>query len=201
MKLKYYLRGLGIGIIVSTIILMVSFSTRNEEISDQEVIERAEALGMMFPEENIFGNTETEVDTEVSTEMSTEVSTEVGTEISTENSVENVGANNAEAVDHNDTEENSSEEISNSAGTVTDTSDENVADSQDNKFVLSITYGDSCRMVCEKLQVGGVIENSEELRTYLYNVGYAQSIVVGDYEVPYGASYEEIHRILAEGPA
>lgn len=193
MKLKYYLRGLGIGIIVSTIILMVSFSTRNEEISDQEVIERAEALGMMFPEENIFGNTETEVDTEVSTE--------VGTEISTENSVENVGANNAEAVDHNDTEENSSEEISNSAGTVTDTSDENVADSQDNKFVLSITYGDSCRMVCEKLQVGGVIENSEELRTYLYNVGYAQSIVVGDYEVPYGASYEEIHRILAEGPA
>ena len=41
MKLKYYLRGLGIGIIVTTLILMISFSMHKTEISDEEIIERA----------------------------------------------------------------------------------------------------------------------------------------------------------------
>lgn len=52
MKLKYYLRGLGIGIIVTTIILMISFSQRDNDVSDDYVIERAKELGMVMPEED-----------------------------------------------------------------------------------------------------------------------------------------------------
>ena len=38
MKLKYYLRGLGIGMILTTFILMISFS--GKKMSDEEVIKR-----------------------------------------------------------------------------------------------------------------------------------------------------------------
>lgn len=47
MKLKYYLRGLGAGILVSTIILSTALGTKTKvELTDDEIIERAQALGM-----------------------------------------------------------------------------------------------------------------------------------------------------------
>lgn len=46
MNLKYYLRGLGLGIIVTAVILSLS-SNQKEKLSDAEIIERAKALGMI----------------------------------------------------------------------------------------------------------------------------------------------------------
>lgn len=47
MKLKYYLRGLGIGILLTTLVLSMSYGTKkNTELSDEEIIERAKELGM-----------------------------------------------------------------------------------------------------------------------------------------------------------
>ena len=50
MKLKYYLRGLGIGIIVTTVILAVSFSKKEIKMSDEEIMARAAQLGMVMQE-------------------------------------------------------------------------------------------------------------------------------------------------------
>ena len=46
----------------------------------------------------------------------------------------------------------------------------------------------------------GVIDNAAEFRQYLVEVGYATSIIAGEYDVPYQASYEEIYQILKAGP-
>ena len=46
MKLKYYLRGLGIGIVVTAFIFMIT-SGKKEELSDAEIRERAAQLGMV----------------------------------------------------------------------------------------------------------------------------------------------------------
>ncbi len=47
--MKYYLRGISIGVIVATLILSVTFFiNRDEPMTDDEVIERAEALGMVM---------------------------------------------------------------------------------------------------------------------------------------------------------
>ncbi len=54
MKFKYYLRGAGIGIMVSTVILSVAFLFQ-DNMSDAEVIQRAMELGMVM-EENTGGN-------------------------------------------------------------------------------------------------------------------------------------------------
>ena len=45
MKFKYYLRGLGIGILISTIILSISFAMKKNDLSDDEIIARAKELG------------------------------------------------------------------------------------------------------------------------------------------------------------
>ncbi len=52
MRLKYYLRGLGTGIILATLVLTISFSLNKTSISDEEVKERALKLGMVLPDEN-----------------------------------------------------------------------------------------------------------------------------------------------------
>lgn len=46
MELKYYLRGLGLGIVVTAIIMGIA-SSRNSTMTDEEVIERAKQLGMI----------------------------------------------------------------------------------------------------------------------------------------------------------
>ena len=47
MKLKYYLRGMGIGIILTAIVMGFALGGRRNAISDAEVIKRAKALGMV----------------------------------------------------------------------------------------------------------------------------------------------------------
>lgn len=46
MKLRYYMRGLGIGIFVTAILMSVTIDGKTEKLTDAEIIQRAEQLGM-----------------------------------------------------------------------------------------------------------------------------------------------------------
>lgn len=156
MKLKYYLRGMGIGIIVTTIILAISFSQRKVEISDEQVMVRAAALGMVMPDEQETGSTSTETETEQETEQEIVQTPE---NIQTEEPVAENGT-----------------------------------------YRLVINKGDVCRVVCEKLEENGVIDDAEALRTHLFELGYANNISTGAYDVPYGLTMEEVAQIIVTGP-
>lgn len=62
MRLKYFLRGLGIGIVVTTIILAISHNA-GRRMSDSEVIERAKELGMAYTTAAQEDSTESAADT------------------------------------------------------------------------------------------------------------------------------------------
>ena len=47
MKLKYYLRGLGIGVLVSTLIMSIALGNKKTGLSDDEIRQRAAELGMV----------------------------------------------------------------------------------------------------------------------------------------------------------
>jgi hypothetical protein len=49
LKFKYYLRGIGLGILFTTILLTAAFHYHGNSMSDQEIIERAQGLGMVMP--------------------------------------------------------------------------------------------------------------------------------------------------------
>lgn len=51
MKFKYYLRGVGIGVIVTTLLFTIAFALYKPTLSDAEIIKKAQALGMEKVEE------------------------------------------------------------------------------------------------------------------------------------------------------
>ena len=94
MRLKYFLRGLGIGIVVTTIILAISHNA-GRRMSDSEVIERAKELGMAYTTaaqenstESAADTTEPETDTTepVTTGQESPSDTEAGSTAETESS-------------------------------------------------------------------------------------------------------------------
>lgn len=177
---------MGIGIIVTTLILMISFSQYKSDISDAEIIKRAEALGMVMKEDKLFGNQNKDKGNTIETELSTEKikETELQTEISsTETLPESEVGTDTENITNSDSV----------------TSSENVEDTRE-KYQLEIFAGNMPRQICTLLEEQGVIENGEALRLYLQEVGIAKVIPVGKYEIPYGATNEEIHQIIKAGP-
>ena len=163
MKLKYYLRGLGIGIIVTTIILVSCFSMQKPKMTDAQIIEKASQLGMIMPEQDSAVAAETETTEPEETQQKNE-------------------------------QQVATEEIQQ------ETEQQTEVPKEQEPFTLVVNRGDVCRTMCENLAANGVIDDSEGLRKYLSEVGYASFISAGTYQIPYHASYEEITNILKAGP-
>ena len=167
---------------ITTIILMIAYSGRSTELTDAEIIERAEALGMVMQEDNdpLFSHnsekneTQTETESEIVTEKETEIQSEVETETQAELETE------AETQKEIEIETEKESEVTTTGDT----------------YHLVIPSGSVPRLICNELEENGVIDSSIALREYLVEVGYATSIRVGEYDIPYGASYEEIYQIL-----
>lgn len=181
MKLKYYLRGLGIGIIITTTILMIANSGYTKELTDEEIIAHAERLGMVMKEESLFPNSKQENDSKVATdtEMMDMPDSTLDTEASTEVS----------EVDENSETSEVEEKVT-----------ESVKDTTEGFYHLVIPAGSMPRAICNELEENGVIESAESLRMYLGEIGYAKVIKVGEYDIPYGATNEEVYEILKDGP-
>lgn len=179
MKLKYYLRGIGLGIIFATIVMTVSSGIHNNNLSDEFIMKEAQKLGMIMPEENedngLWGSNTTESEDVSGTE--TEIGTEgvTGTEDVTEISDATSAFDNTE----NDAEmesESDSEEIV--------------------YHTITITDYDAARHVGEKLQEKGLVSDPEKFRLYVRDQGYAYRIRTGTFQIPEGATFEEICDII-----
>lgn len=71
MKLKYYLRGLGIGMLVAALVLILSGNT-GTKMSDEAVKRRASQLGMVERDKTVLGDMEKETSEEESGEAASE---------------------------------------------------------------------------------------------------------------------------------
>ena len=188
MKLKYYLRGLGIGIIVTTIILVSCFSMQKPKMTDAQIIEKASQLGMIMPEQDSVVAAETETTDPEETQLKNE---------------QQVAAEEAQQETEQQTEvpkEQATEETQQDAPSEDTENAESEEPAQQEPYTLVVNRGDVCRTMCKNLAANGVIDDSEGLRKYLSEVGYASFISAGTYQIPYHASYEEITNILKAGP-
>ena len=184
MKLKYYLRGVGIGIVFATIIMGVSSSIHKNNISDEYIIKEAEKLGMVMKEESgssngLFGNGDSKETEEVQ-------ETEDGFK----------GTEEIEGNQVIDSEEQSSEPESESQMPV---ESENPVESESEEMVyvtVVVRGGDSASQVAEKVKEAGLVDDAKEFSIYLRNHGYAYDILVGSFQIPIGADFEEICKIL-----
>ena len=222
MRLKYFLRGLGIGIAVTTIILAISHNA-NRRMSDSEVIERARELGMTYTtptQESSSDNGASQEDTQESDSMTKESTKESDETSSDEESSDDISSGEPSSSENESETETSTEEEASSAQETssvretttaqpvtetttpqetttqeTQTETENVTEPEAGTVVtytLTIASGMSSNTVCEMLKRAGIIENPADFDNFLVGNGYADRIRVGSFEVNSGMSYEEL---------
>lgn len=197
MKLKYYLRGLGIGIIVTAVIMGASSGSRKETLSDREIRERAAELGMveqsgslaeMAQEENVEIPEETE-ETEVPTEVPSK-SPETSEEPTATQTPEETAT---EEPDATQTPEITAAEEPEETPKATATKEP--AEAADT-VIIEIKSGDGSYTVCQKLEQKGLVASASDFDTYLYSNGYDRKLRAGSHEIPADAKPEEIAKIL-----
>lgn len=203
MRLKYYLRGIGLGIIFTVIVLSVS--NNNDKSTDNSV-----------NTENISSG-KTDITHENSEDSKIIEDSEVDSSIDdgTENQSIKENINNTEISDKKEYENNQSEsqtvDISNRPDSqAVDTSNQPDSEATDTSnqppasetvtepqiITITVQQGEYCRPIAQKLKDAGLIEDAEDFRLYMGQIGYASFIHSGDFQIPMGASYEEIANIL-----
>ena len=176
MKLKYYLRGLGIGILVTAVIMGVTQGSRKETLSDREIRERAAALGMVEPGNSLadLEAAETPAATEIPEAAETPAATETPEAAETP---EAPAATETPEVTARPTQKPAEEE-------------------EGSSYTFEIQAGDSSYQVAYRLQQAGLVADARDFDNYLCSKGYDRKLKTGSYEIPETATEEEISEIL-----
>lgn len=194
MKLKYYLRGLGIGILVTALIM--GFTTRDSRpLTDAEIKAAAAELGMVESDSLRLADlpqepTPTpEITPEPTKELETTPEPEATTESSGEPAKESETTPEPEAIPEVTPE--LTEEPETASEAATETTQESGTD-----ISVTVSAGSGSRTVCNRLEEAGVITDAAEFDKYLCDQGYSKRICVGTFEIPADASWEEIAKII-----
>lgn len=216
MRMRYYLRGLGIGIVVTALLMGFTKGGQKEMLTDAEIVERAKSLGMLESsvlsadlgnKEEISVNdisevaqqeetqqTEPEAETDNPTQTDSEKETETNSSIQIDSEKE-IETDNPEKTDlENKIETDNPEKTKSDAETVK--SDQ--ADSAEKRYVVTIYSGDGSRTVANRLEEMGVIEDAAEFDRYLCQNGYDKRLTTGNHEINAGADEKEIAEALVK---
>lgn len=227
MRMRYYLRGLGIGIVVTALLMGFTKGGQKETLTDAEIVERAKSLGMV--ESSVLsadlGNKE-----EISVNDISEVNQQEAQQTQPETQTDNLTQTQPEAKTDNLTQTDSEKETENNSSTQIDSEKEiekdnpaktdlenntendktkktkpdaetvksDQADSAEKRYVVSIYSGDGSRTVANRLEEMGVIEDAAEFDRYLCQNGYDKRLTTGNHEIKAGADEKEIAEALVK---
>ncbi len=202
MKLRYYLRGIGLGIIVAAAICMCA-TLRNKQttMSDAEIKARAEELGMIDSKATL-------ADTAVNADDSTDIveSPDAGEFVAVEpEEIEAPAADVTEEVTPAVEEEEAiteTEEASESEEVAEPEEEEEPEEAAPEPeatgeiITIIVEKGNGSDTVAKKLAEFGLVSNAAEYDRYLMANGYDRRIAAGTHKIPKGASDEEIAKLL-----
>lgn len=216
MNLKYYLRGLGIGIIVTALIMSIAAGGK-ETLSNEEIKERAIALGMV-EEGTLLEDAQAALNTLENSETEDKVEEPQNPK---ENGMPEEVPEQSETPEPKGTEEpeeapkqsenEASEEVPEQSETpkpeetpepevIVETEgiwqpDEDRTDEE--SVTVQVMRGDGSYTVCKRLEEAGIIASASEFDTFLCQNGYDKKIRAGTFEIPGNADPEQIARILS----
>lgn len=169
MKLKYYLRGAGIALIVISLIWMISSAFSTTSMSKSQIESEAKKLGMVYPDEKgtIADNMESEDD---------------------KNSEDDAAAQ-ANGTDANNTDANATDANANG----TDTNGEG-APAETVEFTIS--RGETSSIISNHLQEQGIVDNAEAFDKFLTLSNDDNFLQPGTYTITKGSTFEEIANAL-----
>lgn len=198
MKLRYYLRGLGIGVIVTA--LLMGFVTREKlPLTDAEIKARARALGMVESDSmklsDIQQTDPSRQDTPGNGSAGSEQSK--SSEPLEQNPPED-GSAGSEPPESAEPSEQVPPEDGNAGSEPPETSEpsEQEPSAESQTITFTVKSGYSSDRVSKLLKEAGLVENAGEFDRFLVKEGYANRISVGTYEIEVGASMERIAKII-----
>lgn len=216
MERKYYLRGLGLGIVVTAVIMGIALSGRHE-MSDEEIIARARELGMvedtylakpageeqMQGEQNIEDMTpggQEEMPVEEPESAAGEAIPEAAEPVEAEDEplevAEPIEVEPIE-IDPEVQESEPQEEADESKHDTNEmTRQEDTSSVQVKVQKVTIVNGDGSYTVALKLKEAGVVVSAETFDDYLCEKGYDKKLHTGTFQIPTDASDEQIARII-----
>lgn len=226
MKFKYYLRGIGIGIIFASIIFLIAYRENvPAKMSNEEIVERAKQLGMVEANDPINklidkksdnksdenASEEKEPAEKASTE---EIKTEAeNTEATTEEQTTEATTTEEQTTEEQTTETKTTEAKTTEAKTTeaktteARTSEQQAAEKQTTEekntkksktIEITIARGSSSYPVCLKLKELGLIDDAAKYDDYLIEHGYANRISVGTHKLKMGMSYHDIAELISD---
>ena len=202
MKLKYYLRGLGIGMAVTALILGISFSGRQgqeaQTLTDEQIRERASELGMVDSSELTLAalassaaqTPEATIEPEAAAEPETTTEPEATAEPKMTTEPE------ATAEPETTTEPEATAEPKMTTEPEATAEPELITAPEQSQTTITIKKGSDSGSVSRMLYEAGLVENAKAFDNYLCNNGYSRSINPGIYEIAPGTSEEEIAKII-----
>ena len=207
MKLKFYLQGLGVGLIVATIIVGLHSGQKTTEMTDAQIRSRALELGMidgsvLTDRSDGGAESESEKDNASSDQTMDQAGTEISQEIN-EGKSESTASVSAMAAQTQATAETKE---SDSAASASSTAAEQAAatdaqiDSksvQEESTVIVIPKGADSDVISTILENAGLIDSADSFNRYLIDRGLDRRIRAGNKSIPGGASYEKIASIIA----
>lgn len=231
MKLKSYLRGLGLGMIVTTLILVLAFRARNKEMTDEEIIARAQELGMVetslygsntsneeettvkqenetTPQETSGegmidpeGTSEPETPSEMETPSETEPTKEVETTSATEATKEVETTSAPEPTKEPQTEKTTEKPTEKETEKETET--QKPQETKPENEVITLIFEDisSADKASKILYDAGIIQSVENFNAYLSEQGLATKVGEGEFQFKKGMTFEEIANIITRRQA
>lgn len=209
MRLKYYLRGIAAGVVVSTCILTISHnvemrSMKSSAMTDDEIVEAAKELGMVFEEDVVKlpgnnvattdgdsqkvesnnevvtnGNSPTKIDKpDVSPQVENTEPVKEETKGGTNSTSDEKAARETEA------------QIKESANEILDNANQDLKEVFE--VQISITSGMTSDKVAKQLKEKGVIEDAADFDSFMMKNGYDNKIWIGDHTIQSDDTYEEI---------
>ena len=186
MKLRYQLRGLGIGMVLAALLMGVAAGD-GTSMSDAEIKARALELGMV------------ESDSLKLTDIvSTQAPTSKPDVVPTQSPELNDGVVPTQMPSSDSDTASAQTSSSNLNGESTQASSSNSGDA--NMITIVIEQGEIASEICVKLEEAGVIEDAAALETYLCENNWSRSIKNGIYNIPLGTSMEDVADIILRNP-
>lgn len=199
MKLKYYLRGLGIGILVTAVIMGIASGKR--QMTDEEVRARAKELGMV--ESTVLSHIADMTQPDDTEPENKEVDESEPAAMPEESEAADALEESKPAPMPEESEPEDMPEEGGAADTPKESEPEDTPKENDpaesTPVVIVIKSGQSSVSVSRMLAEAGLVKDATAYDKYLCENGYDKKIQTGTYELTAGASEEEIARIITGG--
>ncbi len=191
------MRGIGVGMFVTALILIIARINTKAEISDAEIISRAHELGMIESDSlSLSAATEnSDVSDQDQGSGSNLYPVLVPTGDQAEPDTQNDPGTQTDPDSQADSDVQTQPDVQPDDASAAQPDDQTDADTQPAQVdyvILQVERGNSSNVVAEKLQRLGVIDNAKDFDNYLVNNGYANRISVGTFQIPIDSSYEWI---------